>query len=768
MRVTGTVAVVAALLSACSGATLSTASRSASCFNRASTSIAMATTTNQAAATLTAAQSSTSYSGAPCSAISSLLSSYSAANPEPTGLFGLPPSLALSCLQSVPLDNNRSSLFLDYIAPYLEFQSTLSYLKDPPTGYLLPGVDIFGGLSQIKRNLESGAYKNQWRFEVDLYTLVNILPHDFHLNLPMPLLNVFNFGTYISAVSISTDGLSTPQVYLKDDLDMSRMNSSAPEPSYIVSVNGIPVSDYLQYIAQTNSDFQDPDAIYNQLFYSIPFNQQNSGNIFSSGAYSFGFTNDTSVYKFADGKSRHLPNFAVASSNFTGVTDGPSLFTAVELPRTTTSTASETTSTSAMQTSTASPSSTTSILGYPTPIAMQPEGYTAGYFLEDGVTAVLVMTAFESSDESEDGNVNQQTAIQHFLSECELNNKTKLIVDVSANGGGSVFNGYDAFKQLFPSLTPFGGSRFRSTPVVNFVGTVFTESDVYNETLSSDYQTQSEVDVNLHHFSNWNALGGPYLIHGDNFTAEMRYNLSDPIVESGNGIIVSGYLNNTDILPQVFASEDIVVLYDGSCGSTCTVFSQMMKSQGNVRSIAVGGRPQLGPMQGVGGSKGAQVYGYDVIQTIVGTYIPVAIEILQSRNETIPPLPPAEYIPSLDPFPLGNIAAKNYRFNLRNAYHDGDATQTPLQFVYEAANCRLFYKAEDIYDISFLWDRVANVAWGNGTCVAGSTVNSNNRISTVTGPYDTVPFSPAAMSNVTIPVSPGSLKSAQSSPNYQS
>lgn len=233
MRVTGTVAVVAALLSACSGATLSTASRSASCFNRASTSIAMATTTNQAAATLTAAQSSTSYSGAPCSAISSLLSSYSAANPErecsvykskirkvlnrnpATGLFGLPPSLALSCLQSVPLDNNRSSLFLDYIAPYLEFQSTLSYLKDPPTGYLLPGVDIFGGLSQIKRNLESGAYKNQWRFEVDLYTLVNILPHDFHLNLPMPLLNVFNFGTYISAVSISTDGLSTPQVYLK-------------------------------------------------------------------------------------------------------------------------------------------------------------------------------------------------------------------------------------------------------------------------------------------------------------------------------------------------------------------------------------------------------------------------------------------------------------------------------------------------------------------------------------------------------------------------
>jgi hypothetical protein len=47
------------------------------------------------------------------------------------------------------------------------------------------------------------------------------------------------------------------------------------------------------------------------------------------------------------------------------------------------------------------------------------------------------------------------------------------------------------------------------------------------------------------------------------------------------------------------------LLYDGFCASTCSIFSELMKNLGGVQSIAVGGRPQLGPMQGVGGVKGS-------------------------------------------------------------------------------------------------------------------------------------------------------------------
>jgi hypothetical protein len=56
----------------------------------------------------------------------------------------------------------------------------------------------------------------------------------------------------------------------------------------------------------------------------------------------------------------------------------------------------------------------------------------------------------------------------------------------------------------------------------------------------------------------------------------------------------------------------------------------MMRTQGQVKSIAVGGRPQPGPMQGDGATKGARVLTYDELRTMVfiadnatnGTLIP--------------------------------------------------------------------------------------------------------------------------------------------------
>lgn len=87
--------------------------------------------------------------------------------------------------------------------------------------------------------------------------------------------------------------------------------------------------------------------------------------------------------------------------------------------------------------------------------------------------------------------------------------------------------------------------------------------------------------------------------------------------------------------------------------------------------------------------------------------------------------------------------------------HDGDTTFTPLQFIYEPSNCRLFYTIDDIYDIGKTWTRVADAAWGNGPCVPGSSLNLNNTISQ--GAYDTVPFSSSVVSAVDQPYQPGLL-----------
>jgi hypothetical protein len=121
----------------------------------------------------------------------------------------------------VPLDGTKSSAFIDYLNPFLQFQSTLAYLKNPPSGYTLPGVDIIGGLDEIKNHIQSGSYTSQWAFEKDVNALVNIMPKDFHLTLGLsvPLSHVFSFYTSLHLVSLSTDGLQVPQVYVKSERD---------------------------------------------------------------------------------------------------------------------------------------------------------------------------------------------------------------------------------------------------------------------------------------------------------------------------------------------------------------------------------------------------------------------------------------------------------------------------------------------------------------------------------------------------------------------
>ena len=52
--------------------------------------------------------------------------------------------------------------------------------------------------------------------------------------------------------------------------------------------------------------------------------------------------------------------------------------------------------------------------------------------------------------------------------------------------------------------------------------------------------------------------------------------------------------------------------------------------------------------------------------------------------------------------------------NVRDAIRRGDESQTPAQFVYEKADCRLFYTAEMKVDISAMWKGVVDAAWGEG------------------------------------------------------
>jgi hypothetical protein len=59
--------------------------------------------------------------------------------------------------------------------------------------------------------------------------------------------------------------------------------------------------------------------------------------------------------------------------------------------------------------------------------------------------------------------------------------------------------------------------------------------------------------------------------------------------------------------------------------------------------------------------------------------------------------------------------------------------EIPLQFRYEAANCRLFFTWEMARDITALWKAVAGAAWRGKKCAPGSTTNSDGTIGGVPG-----------------------------------
>tara|TARA_R110002060_G_scaffold27016_2_gene36699 strand:+ start:4202 stop:5356 length:1155 start_codon:yes stop_codon:yes gene_type:complete len=373
-------------------------------------------------------------------------------------------------------------------------------------------------------------------------------------------------------------------------------------------INGENVTTYLETIAVQNSAFQDADAIYNQLFYSLPQNLQGGANLFYSGAWEFGFDSNINNYTFANGSSQQLYNYASLAPgvDFSGVVDGTTLFQAIEVePTTDVENILTSRDIEDPRKKVRRQLFTGSIPGYPDAFVTHPEDpYTAGYFLgEDSEVAVLQMSAFSSpNSSSETDQRNQQATIARFLAECKQRGSTKLIVDLSANGGGSVFSGYDAFKQLFPTLVPYGGSRMRTTPFVNYMGNVFSSAGIYNASIRPPWQIQSALDKDLNKYPSWKEFGGPFPFHGDNFLAITRANLSDPLMTTG--FSVAGYLEEPEIPAADFTAENIVVLYDGACGSTCAIFAEFMKIQGGVRSIAMGGRPQNGPMQGIGGTKG--------------------------------------------------------------------------------------------------------------------------------------------------------------------
>ncbi|KAI4192629.1 MAG: hypothetical protein LQ346_004227 [Caloplaca aetnensis] len=684
---------------------------------------------------------------------------------------------AYNCLKSAPFDQSTALEFLQYWNETLQLQSTQAYLKNPPPEYQQPPVDLFERLANIKNQVNAGQFSSEYDFEVAVQKLI-LATHDAHINLGYGVLSIFTFGSPYGLVSVSTDGVALPKLFLTDDLLLAQYDDADWTPSAVVEINGVEASKFLKDFAASNvQGYIEPHADWNNLMSSAASDVQfvlstfEGSSIFYPGAnISFKFENGSDT-----GNLPWLAQFSIFGDpeNAPLITTGQELFdwyvwgvdstpddyssvTAISSFASTTASAtasalesSATVDTPGSADSTSSPSSTGSNsdsspsaaatstteapatvtgwdhVAYPVdPIVAQPDlgdvngGVLTGYILNDGVTAILSIPSFVVNSENA---VSFSTTVQDFLIKSKAAGCTRVIIDVQGNTGGDELLATDTFKQFFPSIDPFGAARLRADEYADALGTTFTQ---YYDT-----HTQAELDdpngnfdylslsANVwvatdylnaetgRNFSSWPEYFGPHAQRGDLFTTVQRDNLSSPIfTEAAAGLVVYGYANRTINTTQPFAAEDVIILSNAWCSSACARFVEMMHYEGGARTVVAGGQPVTGPMQTVGGSKGAQ--SYDAYS--LDNDIDVAVQFNSSVQDQLP-----QGRDNVD------FIYAYAGFNLKDSIRKGE--ETPLQFIYEPADCRIFYTQDTVYNYINLWNYVIDAVYRNPSlCIVGS------------------------------------------------
>ena len=169
----------------------------------------------------------------------------------------------------------------------------------------------------------------------------------------------------------------------------------------------------------------------------------------------------------------------------------------------------------------------------------------------------------------------------------------KVLVDVSRNPGGSVPVGFAIFQQFFPTASPYHGEDLRYSPALLDLVTGFTDLDIDGDPLTLD----SYVETNGSQYSSISSFLGPVSKDGDYFTTLSRSNVQASLASS------SGPGNVSLPASALFAADDIALLSDSICASTCATFAEAMLGQG-VRTIVYGGRPGRKTLQLSGGTRG--------------------------------------------------------------------------------------------------------------------------------------------------------------------
>lgn len=689
----------------------------------------------------------------PCAIVSATWAAQISATPTPI----IEASVAYDCLNSVPINKGGALKFIDELIPYVEWQSDTAFKRNPPLDYSYPPTDLWATIARVRADLEADKYPNEYAWQADLYASLFGPAHDGHFVVyPDALSAALEWQRPFALVSISEEGPdgSAPVIKVYDDVV-----SGVEAPSTVKLINGLDATTFIQGWINQASGNQDADAAYNSMFFEKAFvaENKNQGYFQTGGRVRYIYPGNITSFTFENGTVLDLPNQARLKNDWTGVVDGPSFFKVFcsgarsslleETPTTTTSAPLVPAATNAAP-----------IVGYPDPVIISADSSISGYFIDQPGfenVAVLVMLSFSPDDP-----VEFQRVAQDFYAAAKEAGKTKLVVDVQANGGGYIFLGYDGFRQLFPDIVQEGLGRWRQHPGFAAISKVFSDiSEDFNpdtarpdiiNSYESVFNWRYDLNITDENFTSYEDKFAPQLFGGDTYTNLMQWNFSDPLstINStyGFGTDITGYRSRQNFTRPFGGPENVVLLLDGYCASTCTLFAEFLRANAGVKSIAMGGRPtKEGLIQGVGGVKGSQSYGF------ADVYLQARTALRYTNDSEI-----QDTLRNYTTYVIDRSTAAS--LNVKDQILHGNLEDgIPAQFVVEESDCRLWWTAPMVGDITELWKAAATAAFKGGKCAYGAidsppSTTTQRRVPSGPAPFDKPRFPvPNTIGTVSLP-----------------
>jgi hypothetical protein len=102
---------------------------------------------------------------APCAQIMSALKPIANPPPGSKDLGTVPGQLAYDCLKSIPINDTAALELVRTVRPYLNFQSTIGFLKKPTFEYAMKiqaPTDLMGDLDRISEKIQGGDYESEY------------------------------------------------------------------------------------------------------------------------------------------------------------------------------------------------------------------------------------------------------------------------------------------------------------------------------------------------------------------------------------------------------------------------------------------------------------------------------------------------------------------------------------------------------------------------------------------------------------------------------